>query len=223
MHHSWGEVEENFTGSEVVEDFSWDVIDGLLDGIDLLVSDFREVSASGKVSSNESVHVLNPTFLPRGIRVAEVGLDPVVMSKCLMECPFTTVVKSDTFYEFLWHGGDCFSQRIQCVLRRSRGKAMNLYESRLPFCLHRQSLFDAFVVDNRVRFPMSQRYALVNGLVSLVNTHSVRNVAFLSSFPCSSSSALLLLRRKVLPVSVCMTLSLIQPLVDALGGDGHAI
>ena len=79
MHHSSPEaLEESFDWRLVSQGPPRGVIDLLLDFIDVLLSDFAHIGVPWKVSSDDPIHVLDPSFLPRSIWVTEIGLDAIL-------------------------------------------------------------------------------------------------------------------------------------------------
>ena len=63
---------KDFFGGLVTEDFSWLVIEFVLDIPDILVSKAGNVTTLWYIVANQPVNVFNATFLPRVVGLAEV-------------------------------------------------------------------------------------------------------------------------------------------------------
>lgn len=79
----WFELRKDLVRGLEVEDFAGTVVEGVLDGSELLATDLAEIHAFGQELADQAIGVLIGAPLPRTVRVTEEHLDLEVLASVL--------------------------------------------------------------------------------------------------------------------------------------------
>ena len=195
MHQSSvSEFSESLIGALVSQTLPWSVVEFFLDGIDVMMRYLVEVRASLEILPNKTVEILDPSFLPRAIRVAVIGIDVVVEAEFPVVSALAASVHGEALHgKFFGKVTPRFFGR-EGALVHHLGEAAELARAFILHAEHRA----AVLTDRGIGFPVTERRLSTCFFWSKRDRGDERYRLFLSGFASMSAFARLARTAKIL-------------------------
>ena len=179
--------------------FSWGSVEASGEGLQVIVIEAVWVGTPWNIASDTAVHIFDAAFLPRAVRVAEVGLDAAIMQP-VMEKELGSIIHGEGLPPMGRHVIEPALQLFCHGIGMFSGLLGKQNEARRPLDIHedRRSLLAGM---QQVSFPMAQLLPLFNCGITLVDRHAMFDVPH-GMVWASAPSALALGARQVVPPGI---------------------